>query len=333
MLIWILKSGVYRNSQHRSMNIYYLCNMLSQKEIVLITGSGGMVAQALVGQLIEEYEVRFLSTHQRNNQTFHWDIDKHYIDERVFDSVRHIIHLAGANVMAKRWTSEYKAEIFASRVKSADLLLEYLSKRKQNIQTFISASAIGFYGDETSERVFTEEDVKGEGFLSDVVLRWEQAADNFEKEAIASRVVKLRTGVVLSDKGGALKKMAAPIRFGLGAAAGSGKQYMPWIHIADLCAMYKFALDSEKVSGVYNAVAPQKINNKEFLGAIAQTLHKPFWMPNVPSFLFKIALGESAAVVLNGSHVSCEKIQHSGFDFQYQTLSNALINLFQRSPN
>ncbi|MCO6494742.1 MAG: TIGR01777 family oxidoreductase [Bacteroidetes bacterium] len=297
------------------------------KEVVLITGAHGMIAKELAHKLSNSFDIRMLSREPSGKNEFLWDINTHFVDEKAFENVAHIIHLSGANVIEKKWTDSRKSEIVSSRVKSAGLLLEILQQRGQKIKTFISASAIGFYGNETSQRVFTEEDIKGEGFLSDVVLRWEQAADSFEVDGFADRVVKLRIGIVLSPKDGALPKMCLSVKSYMGAAFGSGNQYMPWIHIDDICAIYEFALKNSEMKGVYNAVAPEQPTNKEFTKALAKVLNKPLFMPNIPSFLMKMVLGESASALLEGTRVSPEKIMKLGYRFIFPDLNPALYNL------
>lgn len=298
-----------------------------KKEIIIITGANGMVAKALSKRLKTDYELRFLTRKKTSKNEFEWNVHQKTIDENVFDNAAHIIHLAGANIFEKRWSPTQKEEIINSRVDSAKLILECLKVRNQHLKSFVSSSAVGFYGAITSEHIFKEEDASGNDFLAEVVRKWEAAADEFELEKIVDRVVKLRTGVVFSEKGGALEKMVNPVKNGFGSALGSGKQYIPWLHIDDLCGIYKKAIEDENFHGVFNAVAPQHINNNDLTKAIAQQLNKTLWLPNVPSFILKLVFGEASSMILEGSRVSSEKLENIGFHFKYPNLEKALPQL------
>jgi uncharacterized protein (TIGR01777 family) len=300
------------------------------KETILITGGHGLIAQKLVKKLDKDYVVRLLTRNKKQENEFEWNVEKGIIDEKSLIGVNHIIHLAGASVAEKRWTKKRKQEIISSRVNSAKLILNSLKKNNLKINSFISASAVGFYGTETTEKIYTEKDNKGSDFLSNVVFLWEHAADQFLKQNIAKRVVKLRTGVVLSDKGGALAKMKKPINYYVGAILGSGKQYMPWIHIDDICSIYEFAVTSAKVRGVYNAAAPTSSSNEELTKEIAKILKKPLLLPNIPSFVIELIFGEAATILLKGSRVSSNKIIHEGFHFKHPNLRPALKNLLEK---
>jgi len=299
------------------------------KEIVLITGANGLIAKELSKNLEKEYTVRFLTRRKQRENEFEWNIKNGTIDEHAFEGISHIIHLAGANISEKRWTDERKKELISSRVDSAALLLRTLQKNNIKLKSFVSASGINYYGTETTEKIFTENDGPGTDFLSRVVIFWEQAADEFTKQDAAERVVKMRTAVVLSEKDGALKKMLPSVKMGIGSPLGSGKQYMPWIHIADICAMYEFALKNPQMSGAYNAVSPQHTTNKNLTQKIAEVLKKPMFMPNVPGFILKLIFGELSVAVLEGSRASAEKIQKAGFTFMFPDLKEALKNLLR----
>ncbi len=301
------------------------------KEIVVITGASGSVAKVLAKKLENEYSVRFLTRTKNHDNEFEWNISNKTIDEKVFDNVSHVIHLAGANISEKKWTHERKKEIISSRVDSAKLILETLQKKNIQLKSFISASAIGIYGAITSQKIFTEEDDKGNDFLSEVVSLWENAADEFSVKKIAERVVKLRIAVVLSEKEGALKKMSVPVKFSVGSPIGSGKQYIPWIHIEDICSAFEFALKNKNLSGAYNASAPQHTDNENFTKEIAEVLDKPMFMPNIPSFVMKMMFGELCVILLEGTRTSSEKLQKAGFKFKYPQLKTALKDLFNKN--
>lgn len=299
------------------------------KEIVLITGANGLVAKELSKKLEKDYTVRFLTRKKQNSNDFEWDIKKGTIDEKAFDDVSHIIHLAGANISEKRWTDERKKELISSRVDSAGLLLKTLQKNNIRLKSFISASGINYYGTKTTEKIFTENDDPGNDFLSEVVILWEKAADNFKEQNVAERVVKVRTAVVLSEKDGALKKMLPPVKMGIGSPIGTGKQYMPWIHINDICSIYEFALKKSELDGAFNANSPQHTTNENLTKNMAEVLHKPLFMPNVPAFVLKLMFGELSEALLEGSRASSEKIQKAGFQFEFPDLKDALKNLLQ----
>lgn len=300
------------------------------KEIVLITGGSGLIAQELAKRIRHGYDVRFLTRKKKYPNEYEWDIKKGTIDESALENVSHIIHLAGANISEKRWTQERKKELISSRVDSAALLRNTLSKKEIKLKSFISASGINFYGTQTTEKIFSETDPPGRDFLSEVVVLWERAADHFKEQNLAERVVKVRTAVVLSEKEGALKKMLPPIQYGVGSPLGSGRQYMPWIHIEDICSLYEFALKETSLHGAYNAVSPQHATNADFTKRIAEVLHKPLFMPNVPGFILKILFGELATAILEGSRASSQKIQDMGFQFKFPDLKDALKNLLKK---
>ncbi|MFY1046517.1 TIGR01777 family oxidoreductase [Chryseobacterium sp. GP-SGM7] len=299
------------------------------KETVLITGASGAIARVLSKKLNNEYSIRFLTRKKEADNEFEWDLENHIIDENAFENVSHIIHLAGANISEKRWTEDRKKELISSRVDSAKLILNSLKKKNLRLKSFISASGINYYGTKTTDKIFTENDASGNDFLSEVVLVWEKAADEFKIENIAERIVKIRTAVVLSKTEGALEKMMTPIQFGIGSPLGSGKQYMPWIHIDDICSIYEFALKNPELEGVFNATAPQHTTNENITKLIAKVLKKPLFMPNIPTFILKLIFGELADALLEGSRASSEKIQKAGFQFKFPDLKMALENLLK----
>jgi len=303
------------------------------KEIILITGANGLIARNLAQKLDKEYTVRFLTRKKKKAHEFEWDLKKGTVDQAAFDNVSHIIHLAGANISEKRWTDERKKELISSRVDSARLLMEGVRNRNIKLKSFISASGINYYGTETTEKIYSEEDPAGKDFLSEVVVLWEQTADEFIENGLAERVVKLRTAVVLSEKEGALKKLMVPVEYGIGSPLGTGKQYMPWIHLEDIASMYEYAVTNNSVEGAYNAVAPEHTTNAAFTKEVAAILNRPFIMPNVPAFLLKLIFGELSVAVLEGSRASAKKIIDSGFDFRFPDLHTALQDLLKDKIN
>lgn len=297
------------------------------KEKVLITGASGAIAKALYTKLKAKYEVCFLTRKKEAENEFEWDVENHIIDPAALDGVQHVIHLAGANISEKRWTDDRKKELISSRIDSAKLILNTLKNKGIMLKSFISASGINYYGTETSEKIYTEEDQPGKDFLSKVVILWENAADEFKEENLAERVVKVRTAIVLSPSDGALPKMSVPVKLGIGSPIGSGKQYMPWIHLEDICEIYVWILENADIEGSFNASAPEHTDNAAFTRAMSRILKKPFWAPNVPSFILKLIFGELANALLQGSRASSEKIQKAGFKFKFPDLKTALEDL------
>jgi uncharacterized protein (TIGR01777 family) len=294
---------------------------------ILITGASGLVGTRLTEMLTEQgHEVSHLGRTKKAGKipSFVWDVDGGTIDEQALIRVDAVIHLAGAGIADKRWTEKRKLEILESRTKSTALLAQYL-KRNQSIKTVVSASAIGYYGFGLSDKEFTEQSESGNDFLAGVVAAWEAEVDKIQNK----RVVKLRVGIVLSEKGGALKEMVTPICWGVGAPLGTGTQYLSWIHLDDLCNMFIKAIEDNALRGVYNATGPYAVTNAEFTRKISSVLNKPLWLPPIPAFVLKILVGEMADIVVNGSAVSSKKIQQAGFEFLYPNLDFALKDLLK----
>lgn len=274
------------------------------------------------------FEIFLLSRKKATNEgikTFLWDIEKNYIDVNCFDGVSHVIQLSGANISEKRWSAERKSEIINSRVNSTNLLFESVRDNDIRLKTFISASAVGYYGAVTAEQIFSENDLPGNDFLANTCVRWEYSAEQFVSLGI--RTVMIRTGIVLINSEGALAKMTIPVKIGLGGAYGRGDQYFTWIHIDDLCGIYHKAVTDEAMVGAYNAVSPAITTNKQFVDTIRQVLNKPKLIKNIPSVLLKIAFGELAATILNGSRISSAKLLKSGFVFQFPDLQEAVVSV------
>ena len=295
--------------------------------VVLITGANGMLARSLAKSLGSKYTVRFLTREVTRHNEFKWDIGLKYIDPEALKGVNHIIHLAGSSVAEKRWTLNRKREIYSSRVDSATLILDELQKNNQTIDSFISASAIGYYGSKTTNDILTEESENGGDYLGEVCKDWESVAHSFKSNHVAHKTSILRLGIVLENNAGVLKKMTPPVMWGLGAGIGTGKQWVPWIHIHDLCEMMEFLLVSD-VEGTYNAVAPEHVTNQSFTQELATVLRRKILLPNIPPLFFKLVFGEMAVVLLTGSRVSSEKIVGRGYDFKYANLQAALGNIF-----
>ena len=289
---------------------------------ILITGGTGLVGTRLTELLINNnHEVVILTRSPDAENEFKWNISENYIDEKALINVDYIIHLAGAGIADERWSDKRKKIIIDSRVDTASLLFDKVKAQKIKLKGFISASGIGYYGAVTSEKIFQETDSPGNDFLGDVCVKWEDAALQFENLNIP--VTILRTGIVLSEKGGALEKMILPVISPLG----SGKQYMPWIHIDDLCYMYIKAIEGN-LTGIFNAVAPEHHNSKTFSKTLAKSIDKPFVSINAPSFMLKLMFGDMSKILLEGSRVSAKKIEKDKYTFKFPTLKTALKNLF-----
>lgn len=297
---------------------------------ILITGATGLVGSELVARLLKNgYAVHYLTTsrskmeNQTNYKGFFWDPQRGMIDENCLMGVQCIIHLAGASI-SSRWTAAYKQEILESRVLSANLLYKAVKDYPNEVSRIISASAIGIYPDD-GDNLYTEEDTQtDDSFLAGVVEKWERSIDRFDRIGIPS--CKLRTGLVLSDKGGALPQFVKPVRMGFGTHFGSGRQMQSWIHVKDMAAMYLYAVEN-KWQGIYNAVAPHPVSQKQLVSAIASKLQKPLWLPGIPKFLMSALLGDMHELLFAGQHVSANKALQAGFVFEYPHIEQALDDL------
>ncbi|WP_343330390.1 TIGR01777 family oxidoreductase [Polaribacter staleyi] len=288
---------------------------------ILITGGTGLVGTRLTEMLIaKKHEVVILSRNPQNKNEFKWDVSANYIDEKALIDTDYIIHLAGAGIADKRWTEERKQVIIDSRVKTANLLFDKITALNVHLKGFISTSGVGYYGAITKQITFKETDNVGTDFLGDVCQKWENAAHQFSKKDIS--VTILRTGIVLSKKGGALEKMKTPIITPLG----SGKQFLPWIHIEDLSLIYIKAVE-ENFAGIYNAVAPEHHTSITFSKELAKSIKKPYLGIGVPAVILKLLFGKMANILLEGSKVSAKKIEKNGYSFRFKTLKKALNNL------
>lgn len=291
-------------------------------ENVLISGGTGLVGKAIIQNLeAAGYQVAVLSRNQglKDLKSFYWDYENGKLEEAAIDFADIIIHLAGENISNKRWSKHQKEKIIDSRVKTTDLLFNALQKKPKKLKAFISASAIGYYGSYTSEKIFQEEDGAGDDFLAETVRQWEASVQQIAQLNIPTAI--LRLGVVMSDKGGALTKMLKPVEMGFGASLGSGKQWVPWIELNDLARLFYFVLHHKLMNQtpskalIYNAVSPNYISNAQLMKSLAKAKRKPFFMPAVPAFMLKLIFGEMSTILLEGSRVSSERILGEGFEF------------------
>lgn len=304
---------------------------------VLLTGGTGLIGTRLTELLQQQgYAVGLLVREATPKDrippgvsTYAWDVRRGQIDDRALSAADHLIHLAGAGIADERWTDERKREILESRTRSAALLAEGLRRTGHRPHSFVSSSAIGYYGADTGPEYMSEQYTPGLDFMAEVCVAWEEAAD--EVAALGVRTVKLRTGIVLSEKGGALAKLAAPIRYGVGAPLGSGKQFQSWIHLDDVCRMYIAAMENEGWNGSYNAVAPNPVTNEELTRTVAAVLRRPLWLPNVPEWALKTWFGDMAVVVTGGSYVLNQRIRlETDFQYRFPELRSALEDLLKK---
>ena len=298
---------------------------------ILITGATGLVGKALTKHLLHKgYAIHILTTQKtllgsdKKLQYFYWNPQVNEIDTSCFDGVEAVINLAGSSI-AQRWTKSAKTSILNSRIQSLHVLSKAIKEGNFPINQLISASAIGIYSD-SKTNYYEEEYVSAEdsSFLRSVVRAWESATTQFQEMGIKTTI--LRIGIVLDAKDGALPKIMAPIKKYCGAVLASGEQWQSWIHIDDLVALFTHTLEL-KLEGVYNAVAPNPVQQAELTKSIAQVLKRPVFLPNVPEFALKLLLGEMSAIVLESQRVCSKKIQNTGFKFNYHELSAALKNL------
>ena len=303
------------------------------KKNVLISGGSGFIGKHLTNVLISNgFTISILSRSAKQNTAnimyYKWDINTHFIEEEAVLNADYILHLAGENIAEKPWTAKRKEEIVQSREQSIQLIYDVLKKNNKKLDAFVSASGVGIYGAVNGEEICTENTPAENDFLGSTCQKWEAAADTISTLGI--RVVKIRTGLVLGKDDGFLKKLIPIFKLKLGSALGSGKQYMPWIHVDDLCAIYLAAIQNSEMSGPYNAAIFDNTTNTVFSKALAKVYGYSIWLPNVPAFLIKIALGEMAQIILKGRRVSSQKILNTGFKFQFTNLEEALKDCLEK---
>lgn len=298
---------------------------------ICITGGTGLIGKALTHYFTAKGHAIIVLSRAVKSSTNplisyrQWDPEKGNIDETAITAADYIIHLAGAGVADKRWNKKRKEEIKQSRVQSSALLVDALSRIPNKVQAVVSASGIGWYGPDKGT-IFTETEPHYNDFLGATCLEWENSIEPVTQLGI--RLVKLRTGIVLSNDGGAFAEFKKPVQFGLASILGSGKQMVSWIHILDIIRMYEFAIDHNQLSGVFNAAAPNPVTNKELTVAIAKKMKgKAFITIPVPSFALQLILGEMSIEVLKSTTVSADKIRNSGFNFLYPTIDAAVNEL------
>jgi len=297
---------------------------------ILIAGATGLIGKELVSKCLNEnHTVHYLTTRKGKIKTenkykgFYWNPTQNIIDTAAFEGVEVIVNLAGASV-SKKWTKSYKQKIINSRIATAKLLFQFLKENPNQVRQYISASGISVYPDSLHELYTESSTTIAPTFLGEVVEVWEQVADQFSE--IGIKVVKVRTGIVLDTHEGALPQLIKPIKLNVGAAIGSGKQWQSWIHVSDIAGIYMHLIN-EELEGIFNGVSPNPKRNIEMTRIIAKYLGKKLWLPKVPAFVLRIVLGERSGLVLESQLVSSEKIQNTGYTFQYINLENAIEDL------
>jgi uncharacterized protein (TIGR01777 family) len=306
---------------------------------VVITGGTGTIGKRLSAMLVARgYRVIILSRKPKPAEAggaltyAQWNVEKGEIDEKAINAADYIIHLAGAGVAEGRWTAKRKQEIIDSRTQSSALLVNALRNNKNAVKAIISASATGWYGADTpanTQNGFKEDAPADNDFLGTTCRLWEESIEPVTQLGI--RLVKLRTGIVLSNNGGAYIEFKKPLKAGLATIMGDGKQVVSWVHVDDICRMYIYALENKNVQGVYNAVAPNPVNNKTLILQIAKQLNGKWFIPvPAPAFALKLVLGEMSIEILKSVTVSSAKIQAAGFQFLYPTIEEAVKDLGEK---
>ena len=303
-------------------------------QTVLITGGTGLIGKELCKMLVNRgFKVIVLTRNPSKSNPTHnlsyaqWDVNRSIIDISAVTAADYIIHLAGAGVVEKKWTPSYKDEIIQSRTKSSELIIDTLKKNPNHVKVIISASAIGWYGpDIKTGYSFVETDAADNSFLGETCKLWEDSIE--PATSLGIRVCKIRTGIVLSKEGGALREFMKPIKWGIAGILGKGNQIVSWIHIEDLCRIFIHCMENNELKGSYNAVAPSPVSNRTLTITLAKAIKGIFFIPMfVPSFILKGMMGQRSIEVLKSTRVSCEKIKKTGFTFYYPTIDAALKNI------
>jgi len=290
---------------------------------LLISGGNGFIGKTLAKFLQDAGHQTFVLSRTKGDVL--WNPTENWIQENAFENIDAVIHLAGENIGESRWTAQRKKELIQSRKQGTEVLVKALNEQQHHVQLFISASAIGFYGADTGEQLCDENSPSGHDFLSECVQVWESANGTLSPNI---RKVVFRLGLVLDKKGGVFKSIFTPIRFGLGSALGSGKQWQSWIHIKDVCEAILLTLNNKNLSGTYNLVAPNPIRQVEMAKQIALKGKFPLFMPAVPKFVLKLVLGEMACLVLGSNKVTCDKfLKDSGIKFKFPDFERAVNEL------
>lgn len=292
--------------------------------------AGGTV---LVGKRLQEiaadagYTCYILTRSPKEKNHIHWDTNKGFIDSNAIPAIDYVVNLSGEGIADKKWDAERKKILLHSRTEPIRILSNWISGLAEHPKAFVTASGVGYYG-EGGDIWQKEGDKAGKGFLAETAKIWEEAAYQIQNQGI--RTVILRLGIVLSMEGGALPEMSMTFKAGFGTYFGNGKQYIPWIHIDDVCRMILFSLENEGIKGIYNATAPNPETNYAFTKKIAQALGKPPILLPAPKIAIQLAMGERYEMVFTSNRASSEKIVKTGFTFQFNTAEDALKDIFKK---
>lgn len=300
---------------------------MTKTTTILLAGGTGLIGSRMSDLLRQRgYTVRLLSRSPKGKDQFAWDPAAGTIDEAAVRGADVVINLAGAGIADKCWTAARKRLLIDSRVQSTRLLRDTFERIGHRPQAYLSASAIGYYGN-SGERLMHETDLPAEdSFMVDCCRQWEEVAD--EVAALGIRTVKFRIGVVLAKEGGALKEFIKPLQFGLGTYFADGRAWYSWVHRDDICGMFIWGIENQSVEGVFNAVAPEPLRIEPLVRATARAMRRRAIFMPVPAFGLRLILGEMSAVVLNSNQVSAEKVLAAGFEFQFPQLDAALKEIF-----
>jgi len=311
---------------------------VNKEKTILITGGTGLTGRRLTTLALERgYHIIILTqrrelpkSNDHRLRYAYWNVKNNLIDEQAILDADVIIHLAGAGVADKRWTKKYKQEIADSRIKGGELLSNALQRLTHHVSVFLSASAIGWYGpDLKEEALFTVDTPAYSDFLGNTCKSWEDSVQKIS--SLNTRLCILRTGIVLSTEGGALKEFLRPVKMGIIPVLGTGNQIISWIHIDDLCEMYFFLMNHDTCSGIYNAVASNPASNRTFIQTLAKHVNCMLKIPvRMPAWALKIIMGESSIEVLKSTSVSNQKIRSTGFTFKYNNLDEAFHQLLDK---
>lgn len=296
--------------------------------VILLAGGTGLIGRRLSELLrTQGHTVRNLTRSPKGEGQFAWNPASGALDEAALRDVDAVINLAGAGIADRRWTTARKRELIESRVQSGWTLRNAFERTGHRPRVYLSASAIGYYGN-SGERQMIESDAPVDrSFMVECCRQWESAADEIARLGI--RTIKMRIGVVLDKAGGALPEFVKPLRFGLGAYFSDGQAWYSWIHTDDVCRLFIWGMENPEINGVFNAVAPHPVRNRDLLKAIVKARRRPALLVPAPGFALRLVLGEMAAVVLNSNRVDSGKAIESGFQFQYPDLEGALAQIFE----
>ncbi len=292
---------------------------------IAISGASGLVGRFLKEHfLAQKHEVNEISRHRKlfNKNTIVWNLEEQTVDAAALEDHDVIVHLAGANISAHQWTKAYKKEILKSRINSTKLLVHAVKDLNRRPKIVFVASAIGFYGNHDPEVPINEHSGGGHGFLAQVCQEWENASADLILYGV--RLIHMRFGVVLSNRGGALTKMLPLFYFGLGGRLGSGRQKMSWIALDEIPGIIDYIIDHDQISGPVNFVAPNPVTNKQFTKTLGKVLFRPTILP-VPAFVIHSLFGQMGKeLLLEGAHVMPQALLDAGYQFKYPNLEQAL---------